>query len=386
MASIVTGVINGFQGSSAAHNAGAAAAAGDNKAAGNMADSVNNAGTTLANAANTAVSMGTDAGGNAENLALGTQATGAANLTNTAATGANAATAAGTAAGQGVTDAATAAGAGVTGAAADANGLLNPYITHGAQASDNLATAMGPGGSLAPKSASDIMQNDPGYQFQLQQGKQALARAAAASGQSGSGAFLKSLGNYATGAAQSGYQQAFSDTLAQQNQQYNQMKGVADSGAAAATTAGGQKMAGAEYAGNAGMTGAEYAGNAGMQTSEFGSTMNTNAAAANAASGNQAAQYAGNAGIQTNEYAGDALMKSGSQMSSNDMQGGAYEGNMYANAGNATAAGDMGAAKAWSGALDSIGNGVDSFITGGWGGGGGFNLGGAMTGNPKYGM
>ena len=174
-------------------------------------------------------------------------------------------------------------------------------------------------------------------------------------------------------------------TLAQQNQQYNQMKGVADSGAAAATTAGGQKMAGAEYAGNANMTGAEYSGNANMQTSEFGSTMNTNAAAANAASGNQAAQYAGNAGIQTNEYAGDSLLKTAGQMSQNQMTGGAYEGNMYGNAGEATAAGDMGAANAWSGALGSIGNGVNSFVTGGWGGGNGFNLGGAMTGNPNYG-
>ena len=80
MASLVTGVINGFQGSSAAHNAANAASAGFNKAAGTMADSVNNAGTTLANAANSAVSMGTDAGKNAQDLAIGTQQTGATNL------------------------------------------------------------------------------------------------------------------------------------------------------------------------------------------------------------------------------------------------------------------------------------------------------------------
>ena len=74
------------------------------------------------------------------------------------------------------------------------------------------------------------MQNDPGYQFQLQQGEQAIARANAAAGTTGSGGAAKGLANYALNAAQTGYQQAFQDTTTQQQNLYNNLSGLAQQG------------------------------------------------------------------------------------------------------------------------------------------------------------
>lgn len=59
-----------------------------------------------------------------------------------------------------------------------------------------------------PTTAADVMQ-DPGYQFGLTQGQQALDRKAAAAGGRVSGAALKSASEYATNYATTGYNAAY---------------------------------------------------------------------------------------------------------------------------------------------------------------------------------
>lgn len=61
----------------------------------------------------------------------------------------------------------------------------------------------------------------PGYQFQLQQGEQALQRSAAASGNLLSGGTAKDIEQYGQGLAQSDYQNVYNQALGQYQQGYN---------------------------------------------------------------------------------------------------------------------------------------------------------------------
>jgi hypothetical protein len=85
----------------------------------------------------------------------------------------------------------------------------------------------------------------PGYQFQLQQGLKATQSAAAARGLGVSGAALKGAATFATGLANSNYQQQFQNLLAlntgQQGNitgQYNRLSGIAGMGESAGAQTG----------------------------------------------------------------------------------------------------------------------------------------------------
>lgn len=78
-----------------------------------------------------------------------------------------------------------------------------PYRAAGTQALGQLQTDIN-----KPTTAADVMQ-DPGYQFGLDQGQQALDRKEAASGGRISGAALKAADRYATGYASTGYNAAY---------------------------------------------------------------------------------------------------------------------------------------------------------------------------------
>lgn len=113
--------------------------------------------------------------------------------------------------------------------------------------------------------AQDFLKNqDPAYQFDLQQGQQALERSAAARGGLQSGGTLKDLTTYAQGAASNEYQNAYSRFMNNQNTQFNRLASVAGIG----QTANGQiSAAGMNYANQAGearMGGANAAGAAGI--------------------------------------------------------------------------------------------------------------------------
>jgi hypothetical protein len=87
---------------------------------------------------------------------------------------------------------------------------------------------MAPGGALsqpwtqpfvAPTGATEM--NDPGYQFRLQQGMDALQRSAAAQGNLLTGGTLKDLTNYAQNYASNEYSNVYNRALTEYQQRYN---------------------------------------------------------------------------------------------------------------------------------------------------------------------
>lgn len=81
---------------------------------------------------------------------------------------------------------------------------LAPYRAAGTQALGQLQSEMD-----APVTSADVMNGDPGYQFGLNQGQQAIDRKAAAAGGRVSGASLKAAAEYGTNYATTGYNAAY---------------------------------------------------------------------------------------------------------------------------------------------------------------------------------
>jgi hypothetical protein len=203
----------------------------------------------------------------------------------------------------------------------------SPYQTVGGTATSMLNAAYQPGGSLsstfsAPTAAQAA--STPGYQFQLQQGQQAIQRQAAASGQLNSGATGKSLANYTEGLASTNYQQAYNNSLNAYQTNYSNNLNSLTAGA------------------NIGLQGTGMyntaASNYGNQTSA--NTMN-------------AAQYEGTAGTQAAEYSGTL-----------GLQGQTAAGNYFMQGAEGTAAGQMGSANAWQNAINGISGAAGGYFGG----------------------
>jgi hypothetical protein len=254
MPSLVTSIVGGIQGASAAHDAANALKTGYTQAGQTVGDAAKQVNPDILN---TAAQAGTG-------------------VTDAAA-----------AAGQGMTTAAGTAGAGATGAAGTLAGYLSPYMTMGATAAGQLPDA------AKPFTADMMAKYSPAYQFQLQQGTQAANRMAAAGGMTGSGGTMKSLERYTQDYAGT----AFGNASNLYNQNFNRLATLAQMGQGASTTAGQAGLQAAEYAGTAGMQGAEYAGNVGLQGATYAGNANINAR--NLASSNtlSAANYLANTQI-----------------------------------------------------------------------------------------
>lgn len=168
----------------------------------------------------------------------------------------------------------------------------------------------------------------PGYQFTLKQGLESVQNGAAARGLGSSGAAEKAAANYATGLADSTYQNQFQDVLGTAQEQLAQAQGFGNVGSGL-------------------LSGAATTGNLGAQTASIGSNDLTAAEqkynqAYNLASlGENAAAQTGNIGQQTGANVGNSL---------------ANAGNALASVGNAQAAGTVGSANALSGGLSSLGS------------------------------
>jgi hypothetical protein len=124
---------------------------------------------------------------------------------------------------------------------------LTPYMDAGKGATSALTnlTGTGEGGDplnsplLKPISMDEAtLQQTPGYQFNLTQGLKATQNAAAARGLGSSGAALKGAATFATGLADSTYQNQFNNALTNQNNQFNRLMGVSQLGANAAANVG----------------------------------------------------------------------------------------------------------------------------------------------------
>jgi hypothetical protein len=386
MASLVTSIIGGILNAGAASDAAKAQIDGYNKAGATVTNATNTANTGITNATSAAGDQVRNAAGIAGGGVVDAAANGS-NKVNDAArdAGYGVTDAAGNAANS-ITGAAANAGAGVTKAATDANAILDPYASGGAKAQTTLSDMVAPGGSLMKSfSANDMEQNDPGYQFRIDQGNQALQRSAAARGGAMGGGVMQALARYSQGQASSEYQNAFNRFTTDKQQRYGMLSGVADRGMNASALQGSNLTGAARYSGDMGFAGeqaagalrtgaAQYAGNANLNAAQFGANMNTNAA-----------QYSGNAGMHGADEAANFGVHGADEVGTNTINAGRFVAGTQMGIGDAQAGEHLGRASAWSGMLGGIGSAVDGALTAGFSGGGAFNwgnAGGAMIGKP----
>jgi hypothetical protein len=146
---------------------------------------------------------------------------------------------------------------------------LNPFITTGQSANTRLSDLLGlSGGDAATISAA--LQQDPGYQFRVQQGQQAIDRSLGARGQLFSGAALKAAQQYGQDLANQTY-----------NDAVQRIMQASQSGQQAAGTLG---AFGADYAGRAGgleVSKGDIAANARMRRSNVANQSLANILGAN---------------------------------------------------------------------------------------------------------
>ena len=239
---------------------------------------------------------------------------------------------------QGVQGATTSGQAGIAGGVTGANqqltntanqvqSLYAPYTQAGSQALGSLQQLSSASGPLSQQFSFNPsnLQSDPGYQFTLQQGQQAIDRSAAATGSLNSTGTLKSLANYTTGTANQYFNDAYNRAQSTFNTnrqgtlaQISAQQGIAGLGSAAT-----QGSAGALT--NLGSQGANTTYQGGVQGANLGL---------------QGATTSGQFGLQGAQIAGNALT----------------------NMGNAQAAGTIGAANAWSGALGGGVNAINGYL------------------------
>jgi hypothetical protein len=114
---------------------------------------------------------------------------------------------------------------------------LQPYMGAGASAQSTLTNELP---NLAAPVVMDqaALQRTPGYQFNRAQGLRAVQNGYAARGLGSSGAALKGAANYATGLADSTYQNQFNNAVTNQTNKYNRLLGVASLGENAAAGLG----------------------------------------------------------------------------------------------------------------------------------------------------
>lgn len=144
--------------------------------------------------------------------------------------------------------------------------LQKPFYEAGLKGQEALLNYLGIGGDpnapgygagMKPFDAS-MMYSDPGYQFRLQEGVNALNKTAAARGGLMSGSALKAAERYGQDYASGEYQNAFNRYWNQRNQILNPMQSLLGQGQTTATNLG---NAGQTYGANAGNT-ITQAGNA----------------------------------------------------------------------------------------------------------------------------
>lgn len=94
------------------------------------------------------------------------------------------------------------------------------------------------------------LRNTPGYQFNLQQGTKAAQNSASARGLGLSGAAIKGATNYATGLADSTYQNQFQNAITNQGNAYNRLLSLAGLGENAAAGVGNAAVTTGQNIGN----------------------------------------------------------------------------------------------------------------------------------------
>lgn len=127
---------------------------------------------------------------------------------------------------------------------------LSPYRVIGQDAAGKLTTRLS---DLTAPIVMDqaALEKTPGYQFNLTQGQKGVYNSAAARGLGSSGAALKGAATFATGLADSTYQQQFQNAQTNQANAFNRLKALVNTGQNAATQTGSAGTAAATGAANA---------------------------------------------------------------------------------------------------------------------------------------
>jgi hypothetical protein len=114
---------------------------------------------------------------------------------------------------------------------------LLPYNTAGQDATKQLSNRLA---ELTSPIVMDqeTLEKTPGYQFNLTQGLKSTQNSAAARGLGSSGAAFKGAASYATGLADSTYQNQFNNANTNQTNAYNRLMGLATLGEGAAAQTG----------------------------------------------------------------------------------------------------------------------------------------------------
>lgn len=174
-----------------------------------------------------------------------------------------------------VTQTAGDAAAGARGAAQQGISYMNPYMQAGGQSTQQLLDSAGQL-LTAPQEKFQFSEDDPSYQWRLQQGSEALERSAAARGGLASGNTLKALTGYGQGMASTEYQAAFNRFMDQQKfgldrtrLGYDALSGIAGRGLTASQSAGEFGLTGEKYAGDWMTQGAKTAGDFRGRGAEF---------------------------------------------------------------------------------------------------------------------
>lgn len=211
-------------------------------------------------------------------------------------------------------------------------GFQQPYMGAGAAAINQLSQLYGPGGVYTKQPTYDELSLDPGYNFRIQQGQQAMLNAARGGGLAGSGAALKAASRYGAGEASQEYQNAYARFMANRAAVTQGLQNIAGTGAGAAGTA----------TGLAGQVGTN------LMNQRFGAGANLGQAATTA--GSNLGTLASNAGA-TAAGAYTGAIPTMAALSSGNPYGQAME-----NVGQARASGYVGGASALGNALQGPAN------------------------------
>jgi hypothetical protein len=121
---------------------------------------------------------------------------------------------------------------------------MEPYMTSGIYANNDLNMRMGLAGDSGNKDYGFLMkrfnnqefEKDPGYQFRMDEGNRGIAATQAARGGLFSGAAAKEAARYNQGFASNEYGQAYNRFTNDQEGQYNKLSGIKKDGQSAATS------------------------------------------------------------------------------------------------------------------------------------------------------
>lgn len=105
-----------------------------------------------------------------------------------------------------------------------------PYREAGYRSLEQIMAGIQPGSDFNRRFGLNDFQQDPGYQFRLQEGEAALRRAAAASGNAYSGSQLKALARFNSGLADQEYGDAYNRFNTDQSARFNRLASLAGIG------------------------------------------------------------------------------------------------------------------------------------------------------------